>query len=230
LFNRDELRTRKPASAPRLDSRNGIAFIAPRDGDYGGSWIAVNQFGLTLCLLNRFDDSSGPILRDYTSRGLLIRELIDCPRPTAVNERLEAESMNQYRPFTLVSLFPRQAAMLIEWTGQETRIESNAERLMPIASSSLLAGNVVLERKQQFQKIAIDRGSIDAGLLFQYHRNHLPERGPASVCMHRADARTVSLSAVTVTKKMVEFAYHPNSPCQPATTGQLQLERTLFTS
>lgn len=230
LFNRDELRTRKPASAPRHYSRNGVAFIAPLDGDYGGSWIAVNQFGLTLCLLNRFDDSAGALLRDYRSRGLLIRELIDCPSLTAVNERLAAESMEQYRPFTLASLFPSQPAMLIEFTGREKRVESNAERLMPIASSSLLAGNVVLQRKQQFQEMAIDRGSIDAGLLFQYHRTHLPERGPASVCMHRADARTVSLSVVTVTKKTVEFTYHPNSPCQPATTSQLQLERTPFTS
>ena len=230
LFNRDELRTRKPASAPRLDRRNGVAFIAPLDGDQGGSWIAVNQFGLTLCLLNRFDDSAGAIPRDYRSRGLLIRELIDCPKLTMVDQRLSAESMDQYRPFTLVSLFTGQPAMLIEWTGQETRIESNAERLMPIASSSLLEGNVVLQRKHQFQKMAIEQGGIDANLLFQYHRTHLPERGPASVCMHRPDARTVSLSAVIVTKKMVEFSYHPNSPCQPATTGQLQLERTPFTS
>lgn len=53
LCNRDERHTRKPALGPRISERNGISFIAPVDGDHGGSWIGVNQFGLTLCLLNR---------------------------------------------------------------------------------------------------------------------------------------------------------------------------------
>lgn len=230
LFNRDELRTRKPASTPRIDKRKGIAFIAPLDGDHGGSWVAVNQLGLTLCLLNRFDGLPDAVSRDYRSRGLLIRELIDCRELSVVSQRLSADSLDQYLPFTLVSLFPGHPATQVEWTGEEKRFESNAERLMPIASSSLREGNVVLQRKQQFQELALKRGRVDAELLYQYHRTHLPEYGPTSVCMHRADARTVSLSTVTVTKKMVEFAYHPNSPCQPAKTDQLQLERTPFTT
>lgn len=230
LFNRDELRTRKPASAPRIDRRKGVAFIAPLDGDFGGSWIAVNQYGLTLCLLNRFDDSPGAIPRDYRSRGLLIRELIDCPELIALSQRLSAISLDHYRPFTLVSLFTGHPAMLIEWTGHEKRVESNAEKLMPISSSSLREGNTVLQRKRQFQEMVFERGRVEAELLFQYHRSHLPERGPTSVCMHRTDARTVSLSSLTVTKKMVEFAYYPNSPCHPANTDHLRLERSPFTS
>lgn len=229
VFNRDELRTRKPASAPRIDSRNGIAFIAPIDGDHGGSWIAVNQFGLTLCLLNRFDDSLPANSGDYRSRGLLLRELVDCQDLTQVSERLSAESSAQHRPFTLVSLTTNQPAMMVEWTGREKRVEANAERLMPIASSSLREGNVVLQRKQQFQDLAVAKGRVDADLLFEYHRTHLPERGPTSVCMHRADARTVSQSVLTVTKKSVEFAYHPNAPCHPEETHSVQLERTPVT-
>lgn len=227
LFNRDELHSRKPALPPRIDRRNGVAFIAPLDGDHGGSWIAVNQFGLTLCLLNRFDEPTGAISSDYRSRGLLICELIDCPDLNGVSQRLSAVSVDLYRPFTLVSLLTGHPAMLVESTGQEKRIESNAEALMPIASSSLRKGNVVLQRQEQFQEMIRERGRVEPQLLFQYHRSHLPERGPASVCMHRTDARTVSMSAVTVTKNVVEFAYHPNSPCQPAQTDQLQLERTL---
>ena len=229
LFNRDELRTRKPAVAPRVNVRNGVAFIAPLDGDHAGSWIAVNQFGLTLCLLNRFDDSPGAILPDYQSRGLLLHELLDCAEVTAVTLRLNEISLDHFRPFTLVSLFSGQTAALVEWTGREKRLEPNAEGLMPISSSSLREGNVVLQRRWQFQELALERGGVDAELLFQYHRSHLPERGPASVCMHRADARTVSLSTVIVTKKLIEFSYHPNSPCQPAKPDQLQLERTPFT-
>ena len=43
-------------SDPRIGDVRGVSFVAPIDGDHGGSWIGVNQFGLTLCLLNRYDD------------------------------------------------------------------------------------------------------------------------------------------------------------------------------
>jgi hypothetical protein len=230
LFNRDELRTRKPALSPRLDQRNGVAFIAPLDGDYGGSWIAVNQFGITLCLLNRFDDSSGGMIRDYTSRGLLLNELIDCSSLKMLTERVDDAKCSRFRPFTLVALLTGQPAVAIEWTGSEIITKSHAENLMPITSSSLRERNVVLERKGQFQEMVLERSVVDDELLFEFHRSHLPERGPASVCMHRTDARTVSMSTVSVTQKGVEFVYHPNSPCKPATADRLQLERRSFVS
>jgi hypothetical protein len=51
LSNRDEKHTRKPALAPSLRQQRQVRFLAPIDGDQGGSWIGVNQFGLSLCLL-----------------------------------------------------------------------------------------------------------------------------------------------------------------------------------
>ena len=230
LFNRDELRTRMPASAPRIEQRNEVAFITPLDGDHGGSWIAVNQFGLTLCLLNRFDDSPGGIIREYTSRGLLLHELIDCSNLKMVSDRVVAAKCLRFRPFTLVALVTGQPAMVIDWTGSETITKSHAENLMPITSSSWQEGNVVLKRKGQFQAMVLERSRVDEDLLFEFHCSHLPERGPASVCMHRPDARTVSVSTVIVTQKAIEFVYHPNSPCQPATADRIQLERTPFVS
>jgi hypothetical protein len=230
LFNRDELRTRKQALSPRISRRNGVAFIAPVDGDHGGSWIAVNRFGLTLCLLNRFDDASRGINRDFESRGLLVDELIDCSTLEMVATRVDDANCSRFRPFTLVSLFPGEPATLFEWTGHAASKKSHAENLMPITSSSWQEGNVVLQRKEQFQEMVLRRGSVDDELLCQFHGSHLPERGPASVCMHRADARTVSMSTVTVTQKGIEFIYHPDSPCRPATANRLQLERTPFVS
>ena len=160
---------------------------------------------------------------------MLIHELIDCADLTVVSQRLDRMSLDHFRPFTVVSLSDGPTAMLIEWTGYEKRVESNAETLMPISSSSLREGNVVLQRRRQFREMAVERGSVDAEFLFEYHRSHLPESGPSSVCMHRADARTVSMSMVTVRENVVEFTYHPNSPCQPAKTDHLQLQRTPIT-
>ena len=56
-FNRDELRTRQPALPPQRHQERGVRFLSPTDGDAGGTWIAVNEYGLSLGLLN-----------DYSSR------------------------------------------------------------------------------------------------------------------------------------------------------------------
>src|ERR1051326_3966193 len=52
LCNRDEKRTRGAARAPELRLIGGTRCISPADSDFGGTWIAVNEWGLTLCLLN----------------------------------------------------------------------------------------------------------------------------------------------------------------------------------
>ncbi|PWT90672.1 MAG: hypothetical protein C5B56_05030, partial [Proteobacteria bacterium] len=52
LCNRDEKRTRGVASGPRLQRCGGVNYLAPMDPDFGGTWIATNEFGISLCLLN----------------------------------------------------------------------------------------------------------------------------------------------------------------------------------
>ena len=52
LCNRDEKKDRAPALAPRIHQRGWVRFIAPVDAQFGGSWIAVNEFGVSVCLLN----------------------------------------------------------------------------------------------------------------------------------------------------------------------------------
>ncbi len=52
--NRDELKTRKPALPPAYAERNGVRYLAPIDLDGGGSWFGVNEFGVTLCLVNHY--------------------------------------------------------------------------------------------------------------------------------------------------------------------------------
>ena len=89
FFNRDERRTRKPAIPPALRQKGPSRFIAPLDGNFGGTWIGVNEHGLTLCLLNGHagDDVAAPTA-DYTSRGLLLTSLIDSRSTAQLARRL----------------------------------------------------------------------------------------------------------------------------------------------
>lgn len=52
--NRDELKTRRPALPPRFAECAGVRYLAPIDVDGGGSWLGVNELGLSLCLINHY--------------------------------------------------------------------------------------------------------------------------------------------------------------------------------
>src|SRR6266496_5302779 len=90
LFNRDEKRTRKGASPPRLLTRDGVRFLAPADGDFGGTWIGVNEFGVSACLLNGANLTGTEIRagssRGGRSRGLLLLHLLKAPSAAALCE------------------------------------------------------------------------------------------------------------------------------------------------
>ena len=72
LFNRDESLTRGPELGPEPSRQGGTTFLAPRDSDQGGTWLAVNDHGLTVCLLNGYVPSRGQAPPSWRSRGLLV--------------------------------------------------------------------------------------------------------------------------------------------------------------
>lgn len=221
LCNRDERHTRKIASGPRLGVKRGVSFIAPVDGDHGGSWIGVNQFGLTLCLLDSYGAAHDAADRVFRSRGLLLTDLLDCRDSLQVIEHVSDIKLDPFQAFTMVIVSVGKPAALVCWNGSERRTDLDAEARMPLTSSSLKDPNVVGLRRKLFCDMVVRRGQVDPELLDCFHRSHLPEQGPYSVCMHRNDASSVSLSVVTVTPETVEFSYHSNSPCLPAPTSKV---------
>ncbi|HKZ81572.1 MAG TPA: NRDE family protein [Pyrinomonadaceae bacterium] len=223
--NRDERRTRKPAFGPRAGTLRGIAYVAPVDQDQGGSWIGTNQFGVTLCLLNRYHDSPAPDGLAYTSRGWLLRDLLDSKESNELHKRVQSMDLERFQPFTLAILSSREPLMRIDWTGRECLVQADAEEELPLCSSSFDDDRVNRLRREQLKQMISERGQLDAEVLKQFHCSHLPESGPISVCMHRQDACTVSLSMVKVDRKSIEFFYYPASPCAPAKTEKLAIAR-----
>lgn len=240
--NRDERRTRKPALPPQVLDFQNVKAIAPRDGDFGGSWISVNEFGLALSLLNLHRGTDFSLSRperqtsvcptDFTSRGLLLMELASSRSREEVLERIAKARLENFQPFTLLTLTPDEAALIIRWDGSECLIDRDAEGRMPLTSSSFDSDRVIEARKRKFSELtwawiadvasapAIREAlaerprSIDASLLLDFHRNHDPAPSAYSTCMHRPDAETVSFSRVKVNSNSVEFRYHPHSPCR----------------
>ncbi len=116
-FNRDERHTRGPALPPEHRVAAGRAFLAPYDSDHGGTWLAVNDAGLTLALLNRYGPRRGTAMGPARSRGLVILELIGAGGVTAALQALERADLRHTAPFVLVALEPDRPPRLAEWDG-----------------------------------------------------------------------------------------------------------------
>lgn len=245
FFNRDELRTRLPATPPAQHRLDGIEALLPTDTDAGGTWIAVNRYGVSVALLNRYQDSADPGSADRRrSRGLLVRDLASERSAEAVLHRVQGLELSIYAPFTLLVLEPgsrnrvstggrassRRAgssgsdsrATRVFWTGQ--RLSSPATPTAPLASSGHDPRGVPATRLQLWHG-AFRQAPVDGPGLLDFHRCHRPDRGAHSPCMHRPDARTVSLTRVRVDGDRVSMAYAPGPPCEHALTEPVTLER-----
>jgi hypothetical protein len=181
LCNRDEKRTRRPASGPQLLVRDGVRFLAPIDSDFGGTWIAVNEFGLSLVLVNR-----GPSSLVQLSRGLLVMNLITARAVAEVRYNIASIDLSDFAPFTLAGLETNSPASLFNWNGHELEVVSNADRYMPLASSSVNPDSAERERRAELTRLQAQCGGLRAGVLLAFHRSHQPMCGPFSrVCIAR---------------------------------------------
>lgn len=216
LCNRDERHTRKAALAPFVQQQQDVHFIAPVDRDHGGSWIAVNEFGLAFCLLNRYPSESchNEERREYRSRGLLLMELVDCRDSMEARSRIDRFKLEEFPPFTLAMLAPAEPSLLIHWTGCDALLEYNSDA-MPLVSSSFNQRGVGICRKRLFERMVAEQGHINIRGLLDFHSSHWPAPSAYSPCMHREDAATVSFSWIKVGEDGIEFFYLPFAPCFP---------------
>ena len=212
LCNRDEKLTRKPAQEPRLDVRNDTRFLAPVDGNFGGTWIAANEFGVSLCLLNGPTSRSARATR---SRGLLVLDLIPLSSIAAVSENVRMADLSVYAPFTLAALEPGKPAKVIAWDGSQTTIGEHAESHFMLTSSSFDTEAVCKARTEEY--VRASRGVVNTDVLLDFHRSHTPARSAYSTCMHLADAKTVSFSRIRVAQRQMDFFYDPDAPCKSGT-------------
>ncbi len=209
FFNRDERKSRLPALAPALrDADDGVRFIAPADGDHGGSWIAANDHGLSIGLLNRYEVPFDRT-RTYRSRGLLVLDLASSSCSGEVARRLAAVPAKQYPPFRVIVLAPGAGARVYAWDGARIDEENAAQPV--ISSSHAGLTRVTSERTDAFTRIA-NEDSRAAHLRF--HHDHGEGPSAYSVCMHRDDAETRNFTHVIVNANTVTLRQKPDAPCR----------------
>ena len=221
FFNRDERLSRSRAELPTVQSADGVQYISPTDADAGGTWIAVNQFGYTVCLLNHYQFEQIETYKDWTSRGEIVRQFAVTSDLELAVRRFRELDLEDYRAFRMFIIERNGNNRLCVWDGHAPRVEVNVTT--PKSSSSVDAQYVKSVRKELFDNLnlAASRNSND---YINYHASHLPSRSKESVCMHRDDAKTVSLSHVAVSDSGIQFRYADGSPCEAELGDALSID------
>jgi len=208
LCNRDEKRSRARALPPKVHLANRVRYLAPIDGNFGGTWIAANEFGLTICLLNGVGPTKAQ--RQFTSRGLLVLDLMSATSAEEACDLVKRIDLEQFAPFTLAMLDPFAPEAIFQWTGGFKTTAPRADKRLPLTSSSFDTERVCAARRREFAR----RERSAAASLYEFHASHFAGPGAYSPCMHRSDAETVSFSWINVTPTEVDFLYTPDAPCR----------------
>ncbi|MEO8138672.1 MAG: NRDE family protein [Gemmatimonadota bacterium] len=220
-FNRDERLTRAPALPPAVRDGGAVQYIAPLDGNFGGTWLASNAFGLSLGILNRYRVPGYVAPPSPRSRGLLPLQLIAHPTAAEAVAGLGTTDLGATQPFVLIAVEPGGPVRLAGWDGSTLEVTSHARAGLIMTSSSVTEPEVAASRQALFGALH----EISVQQLESLHRSHLPERGRCSVCMHREDAETQSFSEIRVTAHQVSWLHTPDAPCRGAALPAITLAR-----
>ena len=223
-FNRDESRTRPAGLPPQLRQFGIRKAVLPTDPTSGGTWLAVNDAGLALAVLNvtpvEGRGAAGP-----RSRGEIIPGLLGAESPSAALAL--AERMLDYRdfaPFRLV-LVGQGVVADVRWDGRQSMVMSRLLGGSPQMFASSGLGDHLVEsvRRELFDAMFVSHPETWPAAQDAFHRHFWPGREHLSVNMTRETARTVSHGVIDLNPSEAVFTNHPAAPDQPAERVTLRL-------
>lgn len=227
-MNRDERLARATGLAPTMIELPSYSAIYPHDGS-NGTWIAANDHGIALSLLN-WNDVPQPMTEKARSRGEVIPALIACSTLHDVHSALRRLDLCGIWPFRLVGVSAEEK-VIREWRWNQTELETQSHEWQSRHwfSSSMSDGQATAGRGAV---CAAAWSEADAGShlwLRRLHASHHNGPGPFSLCVHRESVGTLSYTEIECTPHAIELRYGSGSPClTEAPMSTLHLERVLF--
>ena len=217
FFNRDELLSRTKERHPQASEYEGVSYIAPIDPPSNGTWLFVNQYGLSVGLLNHYPlDYQAFVESSTISRGSLVQSLISSKNIKEIKQRLEARDLKFFKPFTIITFDLLNAACIWQWNGILLKKLFRTNKHMPLTSSSFHPKEIESFRKKLFlDKRKHYKGITETEFLQNFHKLHIPEKPAHSILMQRPDAQTSSFCQITVDSKMAKLRYSLKNSNEP---------------
>ena len=222
-MNRDEKLARitgLPPARHRLGNRDAVFPSEPT----GGTWVGVNDSGVSFALINWYSVPNR-VIGPTVSRGEVVKLALSFNLASEVAPALAQWTMASVNPFRFVGIFPAQE-IAVEWRWDLQRLEilEHPWRSNTWISSGFDEPGAQQTRGKAFHEAFHCRSIGNVSSLLQLHRSHGPERGPYSTCMHRADAATVSYTELHVSHHAATMRYVPGAPCSTSALPALCLQ------
>jgi hypothetical protein len=212
-MNRDEQVTRVAGRPPSTKTTGGRTVLAPSEPG-GGTWIALNDGGATLALINWYSITAR-VKGETVSRGQVVNVTSAATAPNDAEVALAGLPLKRINPFRLIGIFPANHE-IVEWRWDLKKL---AKRNCPWKAQQWISSGfdeptAQRIRSQTFRQALQQKSAGRLSWLQRLHRSHAPACGPFSTCMHRADAATVSCTVVAVYAKKVGMIHNSAAPCR----------------
>jgi len=211
-MNRDEKLARVSALPPKRFRCGNLEAIFPSEPS-GGTWIGVNERGLTLALIN-WHSVPHRAKGNVVSRGEVIRNLISSGTLDIVEETFSSLPLSRINPFRLIGVSMDKRIFEWRWDLRQRRSHEHPWMSRTWISSGFDEPGAQLTRGNTFAEALSDPSAGTIPWLRRIHSSHRPGIGPYSTCMHREDAATVSYTEVLVGPKSANLRYFQGPPCR----------------
>lgn len=200
-MNRDEARGRREGN-PYAATRHGVSATYPVDAAAGGTWVGLNDHGVCMALLNRYQS---PSIADARSRGKIIAEAIHQGGLDDVLAFLQKLPLAQFNPFDLLIAAADQVWHLSWDREQPVWQRLNDEQPIMLTSSSERLPDVSAYRESLFNDWL--EQDVTAETAEAFHRTQEEGREADAVNMSRPKVHTKSLVQIRVGGQQARLAY-----------------------
>jgi uncharacterized protein with NRDE domain len=208
--NRDEQKNRERGLPPGISVSKGVRYLAPVDAKAGGTWIAINEAGISLAILNRYSGNKfqPDLPSEPPSRGMIISGLIHYKDMDSIKKELiSGFDATQYRPFALIAVSPSGESIRWDWNGEDFKVSNSKFPPSIWVSSGYNQALVTKVREELFDELLSERDLINVDSIKQIHSSEKPEPGPLAISMEFMHVQTVSSTIVEYAKEGIRMHY-----------------------
>ena len=204
--NRDEKKARLKAVQPQWYQFASGKMMFPKDGNAGGTWMALHENGNAMVLLNGGFQNHLHLPPYRKSRGQIFLDVFDHPNPLAAFKQIE---LYKIEPFTLVIRLQQQLCE-VRWDGSEKTVSEIDPLQSHIWSSvTLYTDEIVQKRKEWFNAFISNKTELNANNILNFHRFAGDGDSANDVLMNRNNELfTVSITLLHQQNKISKLHYY----------------------
>ena len=200
-MNRDEALSRAPEMPPELHVEDGVTWLAPHDGEKGGTWMGANANGVVACLLNAYlpgesllPDKSGR----FRSRGEIIPNVLRQGASDKAIAWVENAMNPELYPSFMLLVFSRSISKCYTWHKSGGLKTEELSDEWTLRSSSGWDSHTVTEWREELFEDWLTRGAEMVDHLPKFHLIQDPEREDWSPLMKRSWSATRSVTQIEI--------------------------------